>query len=173
LTKPRVTVVLCAITAGTATVLVKSTTFPAFVVLGGLLTVRRFLQNKPQPSLNPTLLGAVIACIAPVVVGILWVVYSDNVRAQNPFGAALVPGGLAGWIFGTWAQRASGELWRDTVLMRVIDIFGYGFLIGVVPAVAALASTHSRAVAVAAIAAFLMPFVVFTNLHLIHSYYQY
>jgi hypothetical protein len=59
------------------------------------------------------------------------------------------------------------------VLMCVIDIFGYGFLIGAVPAVAALASTHSRAVAVAAIAAFLMPFVVFTNLHLIHSYYQY
>jgi hypothetical protein len=174
LTKSSITVLLSAIAAGTAAVLVKSTTFPPFVVLGGLLIFRGFLRNTLWPSPNPKLLGAVTACIVPVVIGYLWVIYSDTVRAENPFGAEIAPGGLADWIFGTWAQRASAELWRDTVLTRVmLDIFGYGLAIAAVPTVAALASRHNRAVAAAAITAFLMPFVVFTNVHLLHSYYQY
>jgi hypothetical protein len=174
ITKPDATVLLCAIAAGTAAALVKSTTFAAFIVLGGLLIFRGFLRNILQPSPNPKLLGAGIACIVPVVIGFLWVIYSNAVRAENPFGAEIAPGGLVDWIFGTWTQRASAELWRDTVLTRVmLDIFGYGLIFAAVPAVAALASRHNRAVGVAAITAFLMPFVVFTNVHLIHNYYQY
>jgi hypothetical protein len=85
----------------------------------------------------------------------------------------IVPGSMTGWIFGTWAQRASSEFWREVLLRIIPDIFGFGSFIAVLPAVAVLASRDWRAVFVAAIIAFLTPFAMFTNLHLLHSYYQY
>src|SRR5262249_32599903 len=56
LSKFRVTVLVCAISAGTAAILVKSTTFVGFAVLGGLLIIRGLLRNVLQPAANAKML---------------------------------------------------------------------------------------------------------------------
>ena len=173
LTRPRVTILICTIAAGIAATLVKSTTFPAFGLLGGLLTFNQFLRNKSSASSNPTLLSAVAAGIVPVLVGVLWILYSNRVRAQNPFDTMMTPTSLTSWVFGTWAQRASSDFWRDVVLIRLMpDIFGFGPFVAVLT-MSALASRDWRGVLVSAIIAFLTPFAIFTNLYLIHDYYPY
>jgi hypothetical protein len=173
LTKPRLTILIYAIAAGIAAALVKSTTFPAFLVVGGFLIIAQFLSDKPAASLRKTLFGAVAACIVPVFTGVLWIMYSNSVRAQNPFAAMIVPDRMASWIFGTWAQRASTEFWREVLIRTMPDILGFGVFIAVLPSVAALANRKWRAAFIAAIIAFLTPLALFTNVHLIHSYYRY
>jgi hypothetical protein len=175
LIKPRAAILLCTMAAGTAAALVKSTTFPAFLLLGGLLILRQFLRNEPSTLLHATLLRAVIACVVPAFVGLLWIVYSDSIRAQNPLVAMMTLGGITrGWVFGTWAQRASVEFWRDIVLTRIMhDIFGFGVFIAAIPVLAAFTNRDYRASAAACVIAFLTPLALFTNLHLVHIYYQY
>jgi hypothetical protein len=175
LIKPRAAILLCTIAVGTAGAVVKSTTFPAFVLLGGLLILRQFFRNIPSASLHATLLCAVIACVVPAFVGLLWIMYSDSIRAQNPFGTMLTLGGvITDWVFGSWAQRASGEFWRDIVLTRIMrDIFGFGVFFAAIPVLAVVTNRDYRACAVACMIAFITPLVLFTNMHLAHNYYQY
>ena len=60
------------------------------------------------------------------------------------------------------------------MLLRVLpDTFGYAFPFAMVIAGTALASRRLAAPMVAAVAAFVVPLAIFTNLHLIHNYYQY
>src|SRR3954452_13874001 len=71
-------------------------------------------------------------------------------------------------------QRTDVQLWRTILLWRVLpDIFGAAWWLALI----ALAGSFYRrrdAMAVAVlVVAFLTPFVVFTNLHIVHNYYQY
>src|SRR5262249_28642710 len=135
LNKPRVATLLCTIAVGTAAVLVKSTTFPAFAFLGGLLILRRLLRSESSTLDHATFLSAVFACVVPACFGLLWLVYSNSIRAQNPLGTMMTFAGvITDWVFGTWTQRTSVEFWRDVVLTRIIgDIFGFGAFFAAIP----------------------------------------
>ena len=93
--------------------------------------------------------------------------------AFNELGMLLTSRALAAWTLGTWDQRISPALWRDAIFDRTLtNTFGYA----AVPAVALIGATLLRREyaypALAAVLAFLVPFFVFTNLHVVHSYYQ-
>jgi hypothetical protein len=95
------------------------------------------------------------------------------VKADNELGMLLTSRAVARFTFGTWDQRISSALWRNTISDRTLtNTFGYA----AVPAVALIGATLSRREyaypALAATLAFLVPFLVFTNLHVVHSYYQ-
>ncbi len=81
---------------------------------------------------------------------------------------------LWGWGSGTWAQRESSQLWNDVIFTRALsDIFGNCSLIALIAASALLTSRRHLLFGLATATAFLLPFLVFTNLHIIHAYYQY
>jgi hypothetical protein len=170
---PRPWLLLGTIAVGAAAILAKATTFPAFLFLGALLIlhhVRR--EGFSTPQRRPLLL-AVTAFVVPVVIGYGWVVYSDAIKVQNPFGVLLTSTELSGWNWGSWSQRMSGRFWLDMVLLRAFpDILGYGFPIALMVTGAALASRRYALPMIAAMLAFLVPFALFTNLHLVHTYYQ-
>ena len=165
-----------AIVAGSLGILAKSTTFPAFAVLGGLLFLRECHAAWTAGLLAKKFRLIVIALVilaVPFVVGGVWTIYSDTVKNANEIGARLTSTALAQWNFGTWEQRISSKLWREVILDRSLkDAFGYA----VVPAVAVIGATLLRrqyaCAAAAAVVAFFVPFLVFTNLHIQHSYYQ-
>jgi hypothetical protein len=174
LTDFRPAMVLWTAAAGTAAVLTKSTTFPAFLLLGGILflgvTLRKGLSLLSRRAVTLAVLGFAV----PLALGYLWVLYSDGVKAQNPIGSLLSSTGLAGWNFGSWQQRTSAGFWHGVLLERILpDIFGYGVPIAAAGAVAAFASRRFALPALAALAAFFLPFALFTNLHFVHNYYQY
>ena len=102
----------------------------------------------------------------------VWVSYADAIKSQSAFGVFLTSKNLSQWNFGTWHQRVSAKFWRDVMLLRVLpDTFGYAFPFAM--RFGTLASRRLAAPMVAAVAAFGVPLAIFTNLHFIHSYYQY
>ena len=174
LANPRIAILLLAIAAGTAGALTKLTTFPAFAVLGGFLMLHQLLRDGLSVANLRILALAILAGAAPVALCSVWVSYADAIKSQSAFGVFLTSKNSSQWNFGTWHQRVSAKFWRDVMLLRVLpDTFGYAFPFAMVIAGTALASRRLAAPMVAAVAAFVVPLAIFTNLHLIHSYYQY
>lgn len=163
--------------AGSLAVLTKSTTFPAFAFLAGILVLARGWQERRQGQVSgarvqPFVL-ALAALATSLAVGVLWVWYTDSIKAENPFGAQLTSVNLAHFNYGSWSQRFSAEFWRDAIWERALpEIFGYAVLLAGVAAAAALQSRRYAGLMLAALAGFLLPFLLFTNLHFVHSYYQ-
>ena len=168
---------LLAFVAGSLAALTKSTTFPAYAFLAGLLALAQVLSDFRHGNLTYECLrrsgAALAALIAAVVVGALWTLYTDQIKSQNPFGIQLTSVNLAQWNFGTWEQRFSADFWRKAIFDRALpEIFGYAFLVAGIAAAAALQNRRYGALMLAALIGFVLPFLLFTNLHLVHSYYQ-
>jgi hypothetical protein len=162
--------------AGALGIGAKSTTFPAFAVLGGLLIVKEWHAAWSAGLVRRRLraiLSALLVLAVPLLIGGAWTAYSDAVKDANEIGTRLTSTSLVRWVFGTWEERIGLTLWWEVIGRRsLMDSFGYA----AVPAIAAIAATLLRRqyayAALAAILAFLVPFITFTNLHIAHSYYQ-
>jgi hypothetical protein len=158
--------------------LTKATTFPAFALLAGLLVLAKgyteFRAHAPAHRLFEC--GyALAALVGSLAIGMTWVWYTDTIKMHNRFGKVLTSSNLAGWNYGTWDQRVSAELWHGAILNRALpEILGRHTLLPAAAAVvAATLLRRYRPLSIAAIVAFLLPLLLFTHLHLHHSYYQY
>lgn len=160
--------------AGTFCILVKSTTFPAFAVLCGLLAlVEAAKWLRGQTNFKVTLAGAII-CAFPLIPGFAWIAFSDVVRDANSIGAMLSTARLRPWMTGTIEQRLSIESWRDIVGGRMLfQAFGYSLPIAALLIGIAAASPRYISLWLAAILAFFTPLLILFNLHITHDYYQY
>src|SRR5262249_54925940 len=176
LTEARPVFAIIAAVAGSLGILAKSTTFPAFAVLGGLLFLKEcsvaWTTRAVAERARLILLAALVITV-PFVIGGVWTVYSDAVKMKNELGVYLTSTGLAKWNFGTLDQRFSTTLWKEIIWKRVLaDSFGYSVIPALVLIAASLLRRRYAYATLAAVVAFLVPFLVFTNLHLIHNYYQ-
>jgi len=171
----RSTLVFAFIT-GALAVLTKATTFPAFAFLAGLLVLGYGFTDLRQGKLSAARLrwrgSALAALIAAIAVGAVWTWYTDQIKAENPFGERLTSVNLAHFNFGSWQQRFSAEFWRRIFDRAMPDIFGYAFLVAGVAAAAALQNRRYAYLMLGASIGFVLPFLLFTNLHFVHSYYQ-
>jgi hypothetical protein len=73
------------------------------------------------------------------------------------------------WNFGILAQRFT---LGDTIYLSLENAFGYVGLLVPLLILMGLINNRYRTVIVGAIAAYLSPFLIFTNLHILHIYYQ-
>ena len=155
--------------------LTKATTYPAYAFLAGLLVLAEgFAEFRRGGSARAAAALWLRRCSAfrPAPAGAVWAWYTDFIKPRNPLGELLTSSHLAEWNYGTWHQRVSGDFWRGAILYRALpDIFGYDF-IGRRRRSFVIADPEVRAPSVAALVGFVLPFLLFTNLHLIHSYYQ-
>lgn len=176
LEKPTYLALIGTILLGSLAVLAKSTTLPPFLLLGAFLILRNnysLWQGAPSAPRLSTLIVACTTFVLPLSIGYAWVIYSDAIKTQNALGALLTSGGLGTWNFGTLNQRFSAELWRDVIFTRVLrDTFGYGFIAALIVFGALLTGRRYLLAGIASLIAFLLPFMIFTNLHMVHSYYQ-
>ncbi|MBI3887198.1 MAG: glycosyltransferase family 39 protein [Opitutae bacterium] len=105
---------VCAVLAGLA----KVTTLIVFLAPAGLLAWlhwrHRWTCRRDHPG---AFWRASLCAIAPVLVGTIvsawWVRHGDQVKNSNPFSGFLMSSELTSWNWGTWAQRTSGEVWRE------------------------------------------------------------
>lgn len=177
LKRARWVLLLGAVASGSLAVLAKSTTFPSFLVLGGVATTWvLFQQWRAGTAWRAIALiagGALVAAAVPLMLGLGWVAYSDAVKSANAFGAHLTSEALARWNFGGLSQKFSASLWKDIVFGRIMpDVLGSLSLIGIAAILVAVRPTRAFALAVLAVIAFLVPIAIFTNLHMVHTYYQ-
>jgi len=160
---------------------VKVTTFFGFLMAAGFLIALVGYKAWQARSLAATarraVLPVVIAAIVPIVVSSLWTGYADAIKLLNPIGATLTSEALlAHWILGPLSLRTSPELWA-TILVRMLpDVLGYPYLLLLMLPMlsyAALRQPRLAGLALASALLFLVPILLFANLHLIHNYYQY
>ncbi|MDR7135217.1 4-amino-4-deoxy-L-arabinose transferase-like glycosyltransferase [Lysobacter niastensis] len=156
--------------------LVKVTTFFgfAFVVFCGLLWLWYSGRKEAGYARNLRVTAvAGVAVLFSLVCLKLWLHVTDGLKMQTMWGEELTSSALGAWNYGTLAQRMDPKFWIDVVFGRSL-LDGLGSAAVFLTAVAvALTSRTTRAAAVILLAGYLAPFLVFTNLHFVHDYYQY
>lgn len=157
--------------------LVKVTTFVPFGVAAGLLVVRDLFQDGHFRDVRcwisryvPVMLAGIVA----VIVLSLWLDFSDRLKVAHTFGRNLTSENLKPWLYGTTAQKLSWPFWRDVVFQyRVYETLGRPVLLWASLAAALLFGRRAVAWVVVLLVLYAIPFAMFTNLHMIHDYYQY
>lgn len=111
----------------------------------------------------------------PLVVGWLWAHYADAVKMLNPFGAQLTSSALSLWNFGTLQQRVDPETWRVVVWERSFGWNAGGFIgltVLLLPWLVGRKDRRFARLSLVAVVLFLLPILIFVNLHVVHEYYQ-
>jgi len=173
----------------------KITTFFGFGLAASLLLLERWLRSPSEAvSTAESRWGAVrqrirqhvgvsfglfwAGAAVPLIATLAWTAYTDALKRTVPLAADFITSAaLREWNFGTVSQRLSPTYWSDLVFTRMgTDIFGSraGTSIALlVIAAACIRSREFRAPILACVALFLAVLLTFTNLHLVHNYYQY
>lgn len=143
----------------------------SFVYLGAL--IREWRSTGTLFLARKTLLALLYFGI-PLLIGIAWTLYTDQVKLLNSLGASLTSGALAKWNWGSLSQRLSVELYRDVIWQRMFErnlagVLGFAIL---AVALGMRASRQTKLVIVVSALLGLLPLFLFSNLHIIHSYYQ-
>ncbi|OQW88114.1 MAG: hypothetical protein BWK72_10250 [Rhodoferax ferrireducens] len=160
----------------TAAVLQKSTTGGPVLLFLFMAVV--FVQLRKTglslQTVRDALYPVAVICV-PLVIGLAWAHYADVVKMANPFGSQLTSKALSQWNFGTMQQKLDPETWRLVVWERSLSWNAGGWLGVVLVLLPWLGGSEHRKLAwlsLAALTLFLLPVLIFTNLHFVHEYYQ-
>jgi hypothetical protein len=158
----------------------KVTTFAPFECLAGLILLNDLVKRRDRHEalLRPILSGGAIMAIPPVLF-LIWNHFADAEKRKNPLAGYLVSSlpGMRRHYLGTWAQLFSVRMLL-TVSRTLTDTLG---IVGVpiIIACIALAVVHRIVddrrkwmIISGALVAFLFPYATFTNLHILHAYYD-
>lgn len=175
----RVTLAVPAAVLATAAALVKITTFFGFAALAGVVVAVALVSDLRAGNIRRALVLAIAAAV-PVAIALIallyWLDVSDAAKAASPFTAWLGSEQLSSWNHGTLEQRLSRGFWIETIASRsALDILGYAAWLLPLAFAASWLSGGRREMArfyAASLACFLLPMLVFTNLHMVHNYYQ-
>jgi|GEM_PF-748482 len=110
----------------------------------------------------------------PLAVGAAWTIYTDHVKMLNELGTYLTSSALSTWNWGTLEQRLSAKLYHEVIWDRIFrdNLWGlFGLLVLIAPFFSKAADKVKLAV-LTSLAMGILPFFLFTNLHLVHNYYQ-
>jgi len=163
--------------AATLAALIKITTFVGFSFAGCLIAifflVRDFGATRSWRSLTRPALCA-FAVMTSVVMLWLWVSYSDGLKSANLIGSLYTGRALEGWNFGNLAQRKSLDLLKVIAIRAPGEAVGSWLVVLVFSAVAVIKLNRKQlAIYLAMLLLYIAPFFVFTNLHIVHHYYQF
>ena len=158
-------------------ILQKATTgLPVLAVMALVFLVHETQRNgglfKAISARNITL-GIQLFAL-PIVFGVAWTHYTDVLKNQNEFGSALTSSALSTWNWGTLPQRFSKLLYGEVIWSRIVKgnlsgVFGIAIILC---ALLMARDTRTRLVVLTSCVLALLPLFIFTNLHLVHSYYQ-
>jgi hypothetical protein len=173
------TALTLAILCGAVAALGKITTFVPFACVAGLILLNDFAKRLRLHAalLRPILAGGAIMG-TPMILFELWTRFADAQKRQNPIAIHMVSTSPAThrWYLGTWGQVFSVAM-LHTLLRALTDslgVLGLPILIVSVPLVISLTIIDRRngIVLLGTLVAFLAPFVLFANAHIVHNYYD-
>lgn len=162
--------------AAVMAVLVKVTTFPPFAAAAVAYFGSQLWKQRHEHDWRRSCFMAVALAI-PFAVALAflipWVRYCDAVKEENPLSATLTSVALQQWNYGTLSQRLSQQLWFNVILLRAIpEAIGAAGMLLFLPLLF-LARVAARILAGLFATSYLATFLLFTNLHVHHNYYQY
>jgi hypothetical protein len=171
-----------AMTFGTLAALSKPTTWVPFagvIALAMLLElIALFKANASLRGLGLLVFKALIMLAIPLVVALTWVKFGDAVKLENPLASGLTSASLSSWNYGSLAQKLSPTVWGVTLGKQVLLSLG---LIGLVTPLVLMVGGHAAlnhpyrskrlTWLLLALTGYLLPILIFTNLHYRHDYY--
>jgi hypothetical protein len=167
---------LVIITLGSLAVLQKITTgLPPILLFGVLLAslaIRNLARREYRSCFSALARGALL--LLPIFVGMIWTHFADAIKSEHEIARTLTSSALSSWNYGTVVQRFSAKLWLKVVALRAIE-YNAASLLGVVIMVRFFKEEtrmRSLQIFVTCLGLFLLPLLMFTNVHLVHDYYQ-
>ena len=160
----------------TLAMLVKVTTALSVFLLISCHLLWHLLRRSTRRS--PILLANSLALLAGVAIAFFalreWTHHADALKSLNPYGLKLTSTALRDWNFGNLHQRFSGDLWQGVLIKRMMTKDAW------LPLVLLLATAlwqsrkdrHRIGCILACILLGVMPLLLFSNLHVVHNYYQ-
>jgi hypothetical protein len=162
---------------GSIAACLKITTFVGFSFAGALIVLWvMYAERKNIHKLKHILsyVSVALAVVISIAVLAAWVHYIDLVKSENAFGQMFTAAALKTWNFGTLQQRESKVFWHVIFGRAPNEAIGAWRLLVIVTALALFQLTRRQIlIFLALLSLYIAPFFVFTNLHLIHHYYQY
>lgn len=120
-----------------------------------------------------------IICIVGVVsialsIVYFWISYSDLIKSENFFGKRITSSALSRWNYGEFGDRFSKDLWVDVIWKRDISSLPLSYFSIFFIIFGFFISRKCTKIYITLLTAlYILPYAVFTNLHLVHDYYQY
>jgi hypothetical protein len=161
--------------ASIATTVKVTTGAPVLVVLMAALGVVALTRWRTSGTpYATTLLFRTLLLALPVLVALAWTHFADVVKAQNEIGKFLTSDAASLWTMGTARQRLSKAFLTDVIWRRSLNANAGGVLGLAVMSFFFISETRRTRIAIALClsALFLLPLLLFTNLHIVHTYYQ-
>lgn len=156
----------------TLAILQKATTaLPLLFVVITILIVR-IAVSRPKLHFVPLISKLLVAFVAPLILGCVWMKYSDWVKSQNALGLLLTSSALFHWNFGALLARLAPQLWVDVIWKRAIVKSICGLSCAAVALGAYFLRGKERTIILLCMITFLLYFLIFENLHFTHDYYQ-
>jgi hypothetical protein len=150
------------------------TAAPAALVVGLCWLFVRMRRDRNPFKLKAREVAAIaVALGVPLAVTLAWTRYADVVRSHNPLGSYFSVGAVEAWQSGTFGQFFSRSMFVDVIWHRVLSASAGGWL-GVLCLGAGIVARdpRTRRLIVLCLILFILPLVVLTNVHVIHTYYQ-
>lgn len=163
--------------SGLLCALIKVTTFPAFglaaagcalwITANGWRAAFHLRTIKPLLALIGVGLLIVLVCFA-------WIQHSDALKEKNALSATVSSHALSKWNYGTMDQRLSTSTWKELVQGRILPLLlGGAWPLGLVLAALPFCTRRDLVLFGFLLLLFMVPFLLFINLHAVHDYYQY
>ena len=152
-----------------------TTVFPVLIISPLILLLMLGKENFVILLRKPIFYYALlIGFLFPVLICGFWVHFTDQIKSQNVIGSALTSVQLRGWNFGTLKQRISSGLWFDVIYSRNIMSSPFEWIGLLLIAFGIIfANKKIKIILIVCLFLSLAPFLIFTNLHIEHKYYQY
>ena len=149
-----------------------TTVLPLCLIVAALLAAQ-LVRHRGVVGFKDLAKIAVAFC-TPMAIGYAWVMYTDHVKMANQFAYFITSGALRHFNYGPLRDRLNPSfykfvLWDRVMLKNVGGPIGLTFII--IGLLLAKEKGHRLFIALC-LAAFVIPFVVFEHLHLVHDYYQ-
>lgn len=152
--------------------LVKATTaLPALILMAGdwIWQNKTILKNR-QGIGQQLFVGSGMALAFALLYS--WTHHADALKQLNPIGSQLTSSALRAWNFGELSQRLQPQLWQNVVLQRMLTPLGALPITALIGAGLWSSSKTVQTFLLACVFLAFAPLLIFTNLHIAHSYYQ-
>jgi hypothetical protein len=160
----------------TLAMLVKATTALSAFLLISCHLLWHLLRRITRRS--PILLANSLALLAGVAIAFFalreWTHHADALKSLNPYGLKLTSTALRDWNFGNLRQRFSGDLWQGVLIKRMMTKDAWLPLVLLLATALWQSRKDRRRLGCILVCILLgvMPLLLFSNLHIVHNYYQ-
>ncbi len=161
---------------------IKATTWIGFLLAVFLATLVQIWQKRDRLKNIGTWLrewvpaGMILAFI-PLLATVQWTSFADQVKIKNPLANGFINSrALRLWNFGTSAQRRSLDIWIHRVpsmFWEAMGTYWYVFVALGCTSLFLIRDRKDRVLAAGSLICFFGVYLIFTNLHIVHNYYQY